>query len=67
MKFKIIEGGLELSEEERFVQKEMQEFEWLLKRLLLGSTINNKIVDISCFYDISIDELIQIVNQIRSD
>ena len=59
MKLKVIKGI-----EQSSAEKEMDKFEVILKLYLLGSTSKNKIVDISCFYGISIDDLITLVNRI---
>jgi hypothetical protein len=59
MKFKVIENN-----DLPFAQKEINEFESLLKLHLLGSTINQKVVDISCFYGIAVEDLVTIVNRI---
>ena len=59
MKLKVIKGI-----EKSSAEKEMDEFEVILKLYLLGATSKNKIVDISCFYGISIDDLIALVNRI---
>ena len=59
MKLKVIKGI-----EKSSAEKEMDEFEVILKLYLLGTAKKNKIVDISCFYGISIDDLITLVNRI---
>lgn len=59
MKLKVIKGT-----EHSNAEKEMDEFEVILKLYLLGAINKNKIVDISCFYGISIDDLITLVNRI---
>ena len=59
MKLKVIKGI-----EQSSAEKEMDKFEVILKLYLLGATSKNKIVDISCFYGISIDDLISLVNRI---
>ena len=59
MKLKVIKGT-----EHSNAEKEMDEFEVILKLYLLGVTNKNKIVDISCFYGISINDLIALVNRI---
>ena len=59
MKLKVIKGI-----EQSSAEKEMDKFEVILKLYLLGATSKNKIVDISCFYRISIDDLITLVNRI---
>jgi hypothetical protein len=62
MKFEVIENNkLPLA------QKEINEFETLLKLHLLGGTTvikQKKIVDISCFYGISVEDLITIINKV---
>ncbi|MGM9544065.1 MAG: hypothetical protein ACI3T9_03710 [Romboutsia timonensis] len=59
MKLKVIKGI-----EQSYAEKEMDEFEVILKLYLLGATRKNKIVDISCFYGVSIEDLIALVNRI---
>ena len=59
MKLKVLEGTKQSEAE-----KEMNEFEVILKLYLLEATRKNKIVDISCFYGISIEDLIALVNSI---
>lgn len=59
MKLKVIKGT-----EHSNAEKKMDEFEVILKLYLLGANSKNKIVDISCFYEISIDDLITLVNRI---
>lgn len=59
MKLKVIKGI-----EQSSAEKEMDKFEVILKLYLLGATSKNKLVDISCFYGISIDDLIALVNRI---
>ena len=42
----------------------MDEFEVILKLYLLGTAKKNKIIDISCFYGVSIEDLITLINRI---
>ena len=49
MKLKVIKGI-----EKSSAEKEMDEFEVILKLYLLGTAKKNKIIDISCFYGVSI-------------
>lgn len=59
MKLKVIKG-IEKSDAE----KEMDEFGVILKLYLLGTIKKNRIVDISCFYGVGIEDLIILVNRI---
>lgn len=59
MKLKVIKG-IKKSDTE----KEIDEFEIVLKLYLLGTIKKNKIVDISCFYGVGIEDLIILVNRI---
>ena len=59
MKLKVIKGT-----EHSNAKKEMDEFEVILKLYLLGATSKNKIIDISCFYGVSIEDLITLINRI---
>lgn len=59
MKLKVIKGI-----EKSSAEKEMDEFEVILKLYLLGSAKKNKIIDISCFYGVSIEDLITLINRI---
>lgn len=59
MKLKVIKGI-----EKSSAEKEMDEFEVILKLYLLGAAKKNKIIDISCFYGVSIEDLITLINRI---
>ena len=59
MKLKVIKGI-----EKSSAEKEMDEFEVILKLYLLGTAKKNKIIDISCFYEVSIEDLITLINRI---
>ena len=59
MKLKVIKGI-----EKSNAEKEMDEFEVILKLYLLGTAKKNKIIYISCFYGVSIEDLITLINRI---
>lgn len=65
-KFKVIENPKykNLDENDLIVDKEMNEFVYLLKRFLIGNTKHKKVIDISCFYNTDVDQLIELVNKI---
>ncbi len=62
MKLKVIKGI-----EKSSAEKEMDEFEVILKLYLLEATKENKIIDISCFYGVSIEDLITLINRIGGE
>lgn len=62
MKLKVIKGI-----EKSSAEKEMDEFEVILKLYLLEATKKNKIIDISCFYGVSIEDLITLINRIGGE
>lgn len=62
MKLKVIKGI-----EKSSAEKEMDEFEVILKLYLLKATKKNKIIDISCFYGVSIEDLITLINRIGGE
>lgn len=62
MKLKVIKGI-----EKSSAEKEMDEFEVILKLYLLEATKKNKIIDINCFYEVSIEDLITLINRIGGE
>ena len=59
MKLKVIKGTKQTD-----AKNEMDEFEVILKLYLLGNSRKNKIVDISCFYEATVEDLITLINRI---
>lgn len=63
MKFKLIKGK-EMDLAEKLAYDEFLTFCVLIKKYLLRDLITKKVVDISCFYNIHIDDLTSLVNRI---
>ena len=65
-KIKVIENPKfkNLNENDLIADKEIKAFTLLLKRFLIGNTKYKKIIDISCFYNMEVEQLIELINKL---
>lgn len=64
MDLKVIQGK-QLTDNDLLVEKEAMILSNLLKRIILGDVSKRHIVDISCFYQKDIDDLLKLTNIIK--